>query len=348
MPIRQKHLKGKHMSKAARHDVCEGLNELIILAVDFITSIANEVIELSLASAASETISMGILRYIIFQPQCRAFHRQLYTIFATYLPNRTMFILFDAFVNTVIAFYEALAKRHPREEAFKTLLGALHTFKKAAHELPDESLSGVERKRFVRERRKRVFETGVAVQKGYDGVGWYLKSISFSAKAMGVVEALRDMGQAMKENTRKIISEFRESEKRVGQGVAQAVEKIDRIQPLVQVGVERIERIAKDVGQIKGRVIRRNRFSNEVKSTCFNYWISGRKLPAVKRSVRTKVTHEAVFNYYSTELRAIGIETAKDFDEALGAWSDYLGREVSRKRENPPRESAAKPRIHRK
>ena len=50
---------------------------------------------------------------------------------------------------------------------------------------------------------------------------------------------------------------------------------------------------------------------------CYSYWETGRTKEAVVMSTNGKVTHKAVYDYFRSELEAIGVKSEKDFHALL-------------------------------
>ena len=73
------------------------------------------------------------------------------------------------------------------------------------------------------------------------------------------------------------------------------------------------------VRRIDARDVKRGKRQREIdrQEKCFGYWEIGRRKEAVVMSTNGKVTHKAVYDYFRSELEAIGVKSEKDFHALL-------------------------------
>ena len=73
------------------------------------------------------------------------------------------------------------------------------------------------------------------------------------------------------------------------------------------------------VRRIDARDVKRGRRQTEIdrQERCYSYWETGRTKEAVVMSTNGKVTHKAVYDYFRSELEAIGVKSEKDFHALL-------------------------------
>jgi hypothetical protein len=73
------------------------------------------------------------------------------------------------------------------------------------------------------------------------------------------------------------------------------------------------------VKRIDARDVKRGKRQREIdrQEKCFGYWEIGRTKEAVVMSTNGKVTHKAVYDYFRSELEAIGVKSEKDFHALL-------------------------------
>ena len=73
------------------------------------------------------------------------------------------------------------------------------------------------------------------------------------------------------------------------------------------------------VKRIDARDVKRGKRQAEIdkQEMCYSYWETGRTKEAVVMSTNGKVTHKAVYDYFRSELEAIGVKSEKDFHALL-------------------------------
>ena len=73
------------------------------------------------------------------------------------------------------------------------------------------------------------------------------------------------------------------------------------------------------VKRIDARDVKRGKRQREIdrQEKCYSYWETGRTKEAVVMSTNGKVTHKAVYDYFRSELEAIGVKSEKDFHALL-------------------------------
>jgi len=122
----------------------------------------------------------------------------------------------------------------------------------------------------------------------------------------------------------------------VKEGVSPIRKTTEKTERKVDIVLVKQEETRKAVNRIdkrdkKAKKNARRRFGEEVQEAVFGYWERGQQNATLRREAgHHRVTHELVFNYYKSELMALGIRSAKDLKDCLGARSDRIRRSKKR------------------
>mgnify|MGYP003301895260 FL=1 len=82
---------------------------------------------------------------------------------------------------------------------------------------------------------------------------------------------------------------------------------------------EKLDNLDEKVSKLRRSSKKKSRYSDEARSLCWTYWITATSHEQIWRSVTTRVTFAAVFNYYESQLKRIGVTNGIEFKKVIRA-----------------------------
>lgn len=129
-------------------------------------------------------------------------------------------------------------------------------------------------------------------------------------------------------------------------GFAQANQKLieckDEIKSSVAAVGTKVDAVDAKVSKLRRSGKQRGRYTNEARELCWSCWMSAANHEEVWRSVNTRITYEAVFNYYRARLERIGVNGSKAFRDIIRAEDKRRNRALEAQRGKGAPQTAAK------
>ena len=126
-------------------------------------------------------------------------------------------------------------------------------------------------------------------------------------------------------------------------GFAQTNQKLDECKDSIADVGAKVDAVDKKVAKLRKNGKPCGRYTKEARALCWSSWTSASNHEEVWRSVNTRITFEAVFNYYKMQLARVGVDSAKVYGKIVHAEVVRRNRELQAKQDETRRKSAAKP-----
>ena len=104
-------------------------------------------------------------------------------------------------------------------------------------------------------------------------------------------------------DTKKIIAEVKTIAKKIDEGKAEIVERVDAV--------------GAKVDKLKFSKKRKSKYSDAAREACLSFWSAAQSNSEIRHSINTRVTYESVFRHFSRHLAEHGITTVKQFKAVL-------------------------------
>ena len=96
----------------------------------------------------------------------------------------------------------------------------------------------------------------------------------------------------------------------------------------------------------RGAAEHRGRYALKAKELCWSCWTSAANREEVWHSVNTRITYEAVFEYYRIRLKRVGVVNCKSFRDIVRAEAARRNRALEAKRDAADFSRTTKPPHH--
>lgn len=82
---------------------------------------------------------------------------------------------------------------------------------------------------------------------------------------------------------------------------------------------EKLDKIDEKVSKLRKNSKSRSRYSDMARNLCWAYWDTATSHEQIWRNVETRVTFAAVFNYYESQLKRVGVTNEVEFKKVVRA-----------------------------
>lgn len=116
-------------------------------------------------------------------------------------------------------------------------------------------------------------------------------------------------------------------------GFAQANQKMIECKEEIAAVGEKVDAVDAKVSKLRMSGKKRGRYALKAKELCWSCWTSAANREEVWHSVNTRITYEAVFEYYRIRLKRVGVVNCKSFRDIVRAEAARRNRALEAKRD---------------
>ena len=95
---------------------------------------------------------------------------------------------------------------------------------------------------------------------------------------------------------------------------------------------EKVDEVDRKVSKLRGNGKPRGRYTQKAKAICWSCWTAAANHEEIWRSVNTRITYKAVFDYYHARLAQVGVNDHNAFRDVIHAEVMRRNRELSARR----------------
>ena len=117
--------------------------------------------------------------------------------------------------------------------------------------------------------------------------------------------------------------------KTIKTGFVQTNRKLDECKVGIATVDTKIDAVGKKVSQLRGGGKQRGRYTQKAKAVCWSCWTAAANHEEIWRSVNTRITYKAVFDYYHARLAQVGVNDHNAFRDVIHAEVMRRNRELS-------------------
>ena len=105
---------------------------------------------------------------------------------------------------------------------------------------------------------------------------------------------------------------------------------------------EKVDAVDAKVSKLRGSANPRGRYTKEARALCWSCWTAAANHEEVWRSVNTRITYEAVYDYHHARLAQVGVDSVEVYRKIVHAESMRRNRELSARQDAVRKNHATK------